>query len=112
MSSVREAAFPSGGGTDKWCAQVQRRGADAVFLNADDFRRSGQMVQIGLRGMQRDEGDKFKGFELGQIRSGSAQLRNQVGLGGFDFETLLTGRVFWNRAFGCKGHAQADDHGH
>ena len=70
------------------------------------------MVQIGLRGMQRDEGDKFKGFELGQIRSGSAQLRNQVGLGGFDFETLLTGRVFWNRAFGCKGHAQADDHGH
>jgi hypothetical protein len=70
----------------------------------------GQMVQIGLRGMQRNKGNEFKGCKLGQSRSGGAQLANQVGLGGFDFETLLTGRVFWNRAFGCKGHAQADDH--
>jgi hypothetical protein len=70
------------------------------------------MVQIGLRGMQRNKGNEFKGCKLGQSRSGGAQLANQVGLGGFDFEALLSCRAFWDRALGCKGHAQADDHGH
>jgi hypothetical protein len=70
------------------------------------------MVQIGLRGMRRNKGNEFKGFELGQSRSGGAQLANQVGLGGFDFEALLSGRAFLDRALGCEGYAQANDHGH